>query len=269
MRLKHLAVSGITFAVLAFSAMPAMANVLNNATAKADCSGYTLTVNASHLTIGTDYTINFSFTLTCGGSVTTVPGSISFKATATTASKTVTASWPNTPLATNCTVTGSATLTNSGSTVPIVINGANSNVLACGGTGCPATIGFWKNTAKHPFPDAVQQSGLNIGGVHYTAAQLLTILNRNGGNAVAILGKQLVGALLNIAAGAKHNATADGAINTAETLLQANNLNLVTSFVPPATTLGQALLVPAGILNGYNNGNFNTCSEGSGLTLGD
>src|SRR5215813_6934110 len=149
MRLKLLAVLGITFAVLAFCAMPAMANVLNNATAKADCSGYTLTVNASHLTIGTHYTINFSFTLTCGGSVTTVPGSISFTATATTASKTVTASWPNTPLATNCTVTGSATLTNSGSTVPIIINGANSTALACGGTGCPATIGFWKNTAKH------------------------------------------------------------------------------------------------------------------------
>jgi hypothetical protein len=141
--------------------------------------------------------------------------------------------------------------------------------LTCGATGCPATIGFWKNQAKHPFPDSVQQSGLTIGGVHYSASDLLTILNNNGGNAVAILGRQLVGALLNLAAGAKHNTTADAAITTAETLLQANNLNLLTSVVAPSTSLGQALLAPANVLDAYNGADFNTCSEGSGLVLGD
>jgi hypothetical protein len=140
--------------------------------------------------------------------------------------------------------------------------------LNCGGTACPATIGFWKNQAKHPFPTSVQQSGLIIGGVTYSPADLQTILDGNGGNAVVILGKQLVGALLNLAAGAKHNPTADGAILTAETLLKANNLNLLTSFVGPSTALGQALLGPASILDGYNGGDFNTCSEGSGLILG-
>jgi hypothetical protein len=74
---------------------------------------------------------------------------------------------------------------------------------------------------------------------------------------------------LNLAAGAKHNATADGAITTAVTLLQANKLNLLTSSVAPSTTLGQALLAPASILDGYNSANFNTCPEGSGLALGD
>jgi len=141
--------------------------------------------------------------------------------------------------------------------------------LNCAGTACPATIGFWKNQAKHPFPNSVQQSGLTIGGVTYSASDLLTILNNNGGNAVVILGRQLVGALLNLAAGAKHNATADGAITTAETLLQANSLNLLTSVVDPSTTLGQALLAPASILDGYNSADFNTCSEGSGLILGN
>jgi hypothetical protein len=269
MRKRSLTSFAIAVAVLAISAAPAMANTLTGAHATADCSGYTLTVNASHLTVGTQYTINYSFTLICGGSTKNVPGTIVFTATGTTATKTVTVSWPGGALASNCSVTGSATLINSGSTVPIVINGANSAVLSCGGTGCPATIGFWKNQAKHPFPDSVQQSGLTIGGVHYSATQLLTILNRNGGNAVAILGKQLVGALLNIAAGGKHNTTADAAISTANTLLQANNLNLVTSFVAPSTTLGQALLTQAAILNGYNNGDFHTCSDGSGLILGD
>jgi hypothetical protein len=115
----------------------------------------------------------------------------------------------------------------------------------------------------------VQTSGLTIGGVTYSAADLETILNRHGGNAVAILGRQLVGALVNLAAGAKHNATADGAIKTAETLLKENSLNLLTSSVGPSTTLGQALLVPANILDGYNNGDFHKCSDGSGLILGN
>jgi hypothetical protein len=97
---------------------------------------------------------------------------------------------------------------------------------------------------------------------------LYTILNNNGGNAVAILGRQLVGALLNLAAGAKDNATADVAITTAESLLKANNLNLLTSSVDPSSTLGQALLTQEGILDGYNSSDFNTCSEGAGLTLG-
>jgi len=268
MRKKYFAVLGIALAVL-LSAMPAMANTLTGASATADCSGYTLTVNAEHLIPGAHYTIDYTFTLTCNGTPTTVPGSIAFTATGTTATETVTVSWPSSPLATNCTATGKATLTSSGSTVTIVINGASSSPLTCGGTGCPATIGFWKNQAKHPFPDSVQASGLTIGGVNYSASDLLTILNNNGGNAVAILGKQLVGALLNLAAGAKHNTTADGAITTAETLLQANSLNLLTSDVDPSTSLGQALLGPANVLDGYNSGDFNKCSEGSGLMLGD
>jgi hypothetical protein len=131
--------------------------------------------------------------------------------------------------------------------------------------GCPATIGFWKH---HAFPNSVQTSGLTIGGVSYSASDLLTILNNNGGNAVVILGKQLVGALLNLAAGAKHNATADGAILTAETLLSANSLNLLTSVVDPSSALGQALLAPAAILDGYNSADFHTCTENSGLILG-
>ena len=269
MRKKHFAVFAITLVVLALSAMPAMAHILTGASATADCSGFTLTVNASNLTSGTTYTVDYTFTLTCGASIKTVPGSFTFTATGTTATASTTVSWPSGPLSTDCTVTGSATLLGFGSTVPIVINGTSPGAISCGGTGCPATIGFWKNQAKHPFPEIVEDSGLTIGGVTYSAADLVTILNNNGGNAVAILGRQLVGALLNIAAGGKHNTTADGAITTAETLLQANHLNLLTSTVDPSTTLGQALLLPAGVLDGYNSADFNSCSEGSGLILGD
>jgi hypothetical protein len=266
---KHLAALGLLLGLLVMFANPALANVLTGASATADCNGFTLTVDAKDLTVGTVYTIDFTFTLTpISGPPTTVTNSITFKATSTTATEMASGTWPGAPLAAAYTVTGSAKLTSSGSTVSITINGSKSAVLNCG-TGCPATIGFWKNQEKHPFPNSVQESGLTIGGVTYSASDLLTILNGNGGNAVVILGKQLVGALLNLAAGAKDNAKADGAILTAETLLKANHLNLLTSVVHPSTTLGQALLAPASVLDRYNGADFNTCSEGSGLILGD
>jgi hypothetical protein len=105
-----------------------------------------------------------------------------------------------------------------------------STLISCGGSGrCPATFGFWKH---HEFPTVVRTLGLNIGGVTYSASDLLVILNNpGGGNAIHILGPQLVAALLNKAAGAVDNSTADGAIITAEDLLSAHSLNLLTSFV--------------------------------------
>ena len=131
--------------------------------------------------------------------------------------------------------------------------------------GCPATIGFWKH---HPFPNSVQQSGLTIGGVTYAPSDLLKILNANGGNAVVILGRQLVGALLNLAAGGVHSGPADAAIAMSQSLLQTNSLNLLTSNVPPSTQLGQQLVAQSTVLDGYNSADNNTCREGSGLVTG-
>ena len=130
MRSKHYASLGILLAVFALSAM---ANILASASATADCNGYTLTMNSSDLTAGTTYTIDFTFTLTCGGSSTIVPGSKTFTATGTTATVTATGTWPTSPLTTDCTVSmGSATLTSSGSTINnFLINGASSASLTC------------------------------------------------------------------------------------------------------------------------------------------
>ena len=252
------------FGLLSLLAMPAHANVLTGATATVDCNGFTVVVGAFDLNPGTVYQINISFTLTpASGSPLVVPATISFTAPNNgQISEGTSGSWPA-PLTQPYTVTGSATLTSNGSTVPILFNGANSTLLSCGGTACPATIGFWKH---HPFPTSVQTSGLTIAGVTYSPADLLTILNATGsGNAVAILGKQLVGALLNLAAGARHNSTADAAIADAETLLQSNSLNLLTSVVDASSSLGQELLADESILDRYNSADFNTCSEGSGL----
>jgi hypothetical protein len=122
----------------------AWANTLTGATATANCSGYSLSVNAVDLTVGNTYTIDYSFTVTCGtGSPVTIPGSTTF--TATASSMTVTASGGLGTNSGNCTVTGSATLTSSGSTVSININGNNGSPapLTCPALtlACPAGTG--------------------------------------------------------------------------------------------------------------------------------
>ena len=113
---------------IAFFATPGMAEMLPGGSATADCSGYSLTVNATDLTADTMYEIDYSLTLNCADSSTTVPGSITFTATGTTATETATGIWPGTPpaLPIDCIVNkGFATLTSSGSTVPITINGSS------------------------------------------------------------------------------------------------------------------------------------------------
>jgi hypothetical protein len=263
MRRRQYAVFGILLAVFALSAL---ANEITTATGTADCSGYAVTVNLNDLTTGVSYTVTYSLTLTCGTTTTPITGQLGpFTATGSTSTQSSgTLAWPTTPLTTSCTVTGTATLVNTGQTVTITFNGQTSVPLTCGGTACPATIGFWKN---HNFPNSVQTSGLTIDGITYSASDLETILTSpSHGNAVLILGKQLIGALLNLAAGAKHNATADAAIALAEAAL--TGLDLRTAVVDSSTTQGAELLLVEPILDNYNSADFHTCSENSGLATG-
>jgi hypothetical protein len=114
---KCLAATGLVFGLLTMFATPAMAHILTGASATANCTGYSLTVNATDLTVGTTYTIDYSLTVTCGsGSPVKFPGTTTFKATASTETVT-TAGGTFTGLTGDCVVTGSATLTSSGSTV--------------------------------------------------------------------------------------------------------------------------------------------------------
>jgi hypothetical protein len=269
MTLKTGIVSSLLFALLA-SASPALANAINSANATLACSGSSIVVTGINLEL-TDsfvvlYTINFTPPV---GPVTTVSGSMPVTQDAM-GNFTTTINLPAAPAGTS-EVEGSIELFDNTTMTtdqgPVHVDFGSLTCAEPAGA-CPATIGFWKNTKKHPFPAVVQASGLTIGGVHYTAKQLLTILNNNGGNAVAILGKQLVGALLNEAAGGMHNVTADAAIADAEGLLQTNSLNLLTSNVSPSSALGQQLLSDEGVLDSYNSADFGTCSEGSGLLLG-
>ena len=125
---RCLAMFGIGVALLTASSISAMANSLTGASATATCSGNSLTVNAAGLTTGTSYTIKDTLTATCNGTPAKFPGSINFKATGPTAQEMASETWS---LMGACTVTGSATLTSSGSTVPIIINGSSSAALSC------------------------------------------------------------------------------------------------------------------------------------------
>ena len=134
MNKKHANVGVLVLGLLLVFAIPALANILSSATATADCSGFTLTFNAVDLSPGTQYTIDYTFTLTCNGPAQLVPGSTTFTATAASQQVTANGTWPGAPLGTNCMVSlGSATLTSSGSTVPITINGSASASLNCQG----------------------------------------------------------------------------------------------------------------------------------------
>ena len=71
------------------------------------------------------------------------------------------------------------------------------------GEGCTLTIGFWKTHFPDAWPADVLASGLTLGTVSYTAAQLEDIFNTPpAGNGLIILAHQLIGAKINIASGA-------------------------------------------------------------------
>ena len=281
---RSLALLGAALGLTALCAQPARANVLTDAHGTADCNGYTVTVDGVDLDQNTDYTVDFDFNIGAFPGVPFVASSYDFltgpppSANATCSLDTSgqypagaldctasgSGSWPGSPLSGTVTITGiEATIGTNGP--PIILNGIGQSVTLICTNGCPATFGYWK---KHKWPASVVQNGLTIGGVNYTQAQLLSVLkSASTGNAVTILGHQLIAALVNQAAQSKDNTAADAAIADAQALLAINNINLLTSVVPASSALGAKLLADSSILDGYNSADFNTCSEGSGLVL--
>ena len=280
-RFHHLSI-GLAALVIA-GATPAFANHLTTASVIGNSTSYTITVSGTDLNATDVYMVLYTINLISAGPAITITRTIPVTRDSVPSgydaitgnplySFTATETQPWGPLTQAYTLAGTASLFSFeylNSTIPIDFNRIPTTLSCFVGTVCPATPGFWKNQKQHPFPNSIQASGLTIAGVTYSASSLYTILSNNGGNAVAILGRHLVAARLNLAAGAVHNPMADAAIATAESLLQANNLNLVTSSVDPSTSLGQALLAPATVLDTYNNANFHTCSEAAGLVLGN
>ena len=143
-----------------------------------------------------------------------------------------------------------------------------SDILQCPSGGCPATFGFWKH---HPFPASMFVGGLtSIGCQNYSNADLVKILTTNnaGGNAVTILGHQLIAAIANYDAGAKQTPEATAAIGAAIALFCEDNINMASSFVQASDTQhdGPKMVALADVLDAYNS-SAPDC-EGTGLEAG-
>jgi hypothetical protein len=102
-------------------------------------------------------------------------------------------------------------------------------VTAACPNGCTLTQGFWKEHYPGNWPASVQSGGLTLGTVHYTAAELESILNEPvGGNGLIDLAHQLIAAKLNIANGADGSAVA--------TTIAAADALIGSLVVPPVGT---------------------------------
>jgi hypothetical protein len=133
-------------------------------------------------------------------------------------------------------------------------------------SGCPATRGFWSNAKQHPFPASLTFP-ITLGGISYNKNDFYAILGASGnGNAVSIMGSQLITAILNIAANGQSNAAILNAI--AQALGYVNGINMVTGYVASTSPLGQQMLSVKDTLEAYNSGFFGTCTDGTGLLLG-
>lgn len=128
-------------------------------------------------------------------------------------------------------------------------------IAACGSSAneCPLTQGFWKN-----HPEDWPVTDLTIGGMFYTAGELLTILQTppKKGNSYLILGHQVIAALLNIAKGSDPSVIAD-TLADAEAAL--TGVNLLTDFVKDTD-----LNATADMLDDYNSRDLTPECEESG-----
>ena len=103
-------------------ALSSHANNLVSATGTISCADYSLSISAIDLTIGAQYTIDYAFTINSSSATVTISKSTTFIATVS-AQTVVVPVTPAGPFTGTLTVTAaSATLTSSGSTVPIVFS---------------------------------------------------------------------------------------------------------------------------------------------------
>lgn len=183
---KHLGVFAAVIGFVALLTTLAYANDLTGGSASADCNGWMITINATALDANTDYTINYF--LNCG-TTAVGGGSIVFNSGAGgTATESQTGTWPGGPLTSNCAINGSATLTSSGSTVNITINGSGNPSLTCGGGGgggSPKTFSIGPSSMEgdlHISPGDWISGGYNFkftsnshGATQYSVAATVTV----------------------------------------------------------------------------------------------
>lgn len=137
MALRRFALPALLAVMVMVFAVPSFANDLTSATGVVSCANYSLTFSFANLAPGTSYTVDFTVTLTpsSGPAVVITPspsGTFTFTATSSTQTEgpisfTIPSSIANT-LTGPYTLSGSATLTSSGSTQSIVFS---PSTLSC------------------------------------------------------------------------------------------------------------------------------------------
>jgi uncharacterized delta-60 repeat protein len=115
-------------------------------------------------------------------------------------------------------------------------------------TACPHSQGYWKNHA-----DSWPVTSLTLGAQVYSKPELLALLaNPSGGDASAILARQLIAATLNIANGADPGPVAATIVH-ADAVLAGFGGKLPYK-VKPASPVGQSITADGTMLDQYNNG---------------
>lgn len=118
-------------------------------------------------------------------------------------------------------------------------------------TNCVFTQGYWKN-----HPEAWPVTSLTIGGVVYTDAELLSILNTPAkGNGLISMAHQLIAAMLNVANGAD-STNIQATIDSADLLISSS---CAGDPVPPigGCSISPGTTSPTNdTLDSYNNGNL-------------
>lgn len=139
-------------------------------------------------------------------------------------------------------------------------SGGTGGTTGGNGSGCTRTQGFWGNSpaGEALLIELVGMSGMQLGNINYSAAQLDDILDQPvQGNALVNLAHQLIAAKLNVLNGTDDSQIADE-IEDADDLIANRGIPPVGNVVVPSNTvLGQLMVDVAGELDDYNNGELN------------
>ena len=190
---KHLAILGVVMGLLAMFATLAMANVLADASATADCKGRSLNVGATDLTPGTPHNINYSPSEGCGGN------------------SSWTGSWSSTP--TYVCTTPSVTATE---LVSIVVTPANGSIVKGAAQQFTATGTFSDNSTQNVTSSVTWSSTdtavatINSTGLASGVAAGHTSIQPTSGSAS---GSPRLNVTLPAVGGIDSNATTNGACN--------------------------------------------------------
>jgi hypothetical protein len=150
-----------------------------------------------------------------------------------------------------CTVLGGVAMACAPSSSPEPVGSSQLAIQNLGPASCVLSQGYWKN-----HPNSWPVTSLTLGGVTYTEADLINLLDTpTGGDASLVLGHQLIAGLLNVANGAQASGL-DSVIAQSQSWMAANrgSHSALPYGVSASSTAGQQATSLSTVLDQYNNG---------------